>query len=158
MSVASVVSAQEGVKSPRDASSGLLIATRIHASNSHAYPLVDITVSKYVLISRSGLATGRRQHSPIGWKMTLPPGAAPKSFSLGEMNSGGAAQASTDANFTYHNITWAMLTLELNGASCAAKVPARYDEGSKAVDIQLGDLAALFDTQRKPIAAKCNER
>ena len=67
--------------------------------------------------------------------------------------------ASTTGSFTYDKIAWALMTLEHEGgAECFAKAPARFDEGTRKVVTQLGDVAGLFDDKGTPNPARCNER
>ena len=144
LGVSSVGQSQEGVKSPRDAASGQATELKLRASNSHDVEFADILVSELTAVSRSASGeTSRRVHKPRGWTMTLAPGGAPREFSFGLPNPKSGEWVSIES---------LSLTLVYKGARCTTY----FDASSPYLAVKLGDIAQLFDSKGKPIAAKCS--
>lgn len=148
--------AQGAVAAPRD---GLTVGIRMRASNSLSIKLENLLVSSFTALreSASGTTTEQRQHTPFRGTMTLPAGATAQDFSFGP-----SVPSVQDVSWSGPDgddvVAAERFVLSLNGATCNAKAPARYDAGTKRIVIQLGDIAQFFDQTGRPVPARCRER
>ena len=139
--------AQDAVRSPRDVASGQSSSLMVEAANptSTAHWIELESVSLSVRETGSGQATGKRTHKPVRVRTTLAPGAAKRSWSLGEMQSGAVVVESG-----------AVVTANIDGQQCTFRaVIRRQASNSYAIEIG-GSFAGWFKADGKLDQARCN--
>lgn len=142
---ATTSTAQEAVRSPRDAASGQG-SLMIEASNKTA-TVHWIEVESMTYTAReagSGLATGRRVHKPLRLRTTLAAGAT-STWSMGEMNPSSMVVESG-----------AVVKVLIDGERCSLRATIRRAaSGNFALELG-GFTAGWFKADGKLDPARCN--
>ena len=125
------------------------LSASVRAANSANFAIEIAGISGGWIVSprdpASGQATGKRQHKPIAAHST--------DGKVGDIAMASSMEPPTE------EITFVLVSLSADGGgACKVRISGRYNASAKMIDIQLGDVARFFNTNKSPKPDLCNGR